>query len=150
MGLSATTNNAEMVFDYGENPPGTPVLGNLGTTHAAALNLPFTIASTSRVTIPAFNSRVIPNPNPAKLAITSLNATTGQFKGTASVVDLDALNKPITRAITFSGLIVPDVNSLPTKDGVGVGWFLLQDLPTVPVTPAVQTAGFVNLQPISP
>ncbi|MBL9115121.1 MAG: autotransporter-associated beta strand repeat-containing protein [Verrucomicrobiaceae bacterium] len=148
MELPGTPGNAEMVFDYGEPTVGNPEYGNLGSARATELNLPFTIASTAKVTIPAFNASLPVNPNPGKLKITSFNSTTGQFSGTASIVDGGA-----TRSLTFSGLVVPNTSTVsgsvaaPSKDGLGVGYFILQDLPTSPV---VQKAGAVTLQPVGP
>ena len=112
------------------------------------MNIPFTIASTAKVTIPTFNSTLPINPNPAKLKITTFNSATGQFTGTASIVE-----SGVTRPLTFTGLVVPNTGtvssspSAPSKDGLGVGFFILQDLP---ISPVVQKAGAITLQPVGP
>jgi autotransporter-associated beta strand protein len=150
MELPAVPDNAELVFDYGEPTLGSPEYGNLGAVHAAALNIPFTIASTVKVTIPAFNATLPINPNPAKLRVTSFNAATGQFSGAASLVDVDGLTgKNINRTLNFTGLVVPKTitpsssTAVPSKDGLGVGFFILNDLP---LSPSIQKAGAVTLQ----
>jgi hypothetical protein len=146
MGLPDSPNNAEMIFDFGKIDD-HGYNGNSGD-----LDIPFTISTTSKVVIPAYNANILPNnPNPGSLKVT-INAATGEFTGSAllqNVADLDIpTGKPAKRAIAFSGLIIPDVASTASmKDGIGVGRFILQDLPMLP---AVQNAGFVQLQPVAP
>lgn len=136
MSLPAQPNNAQLNFEYGK----VETASNYGD-----LDIPFTVASTAKVTIPAYNVNGVPsNPNPATLKMTTLNAATGEFAGTATMRDIDTnTSKPVTRTLTYRGLIIPNVNTGGNlKDGIGVGWFTLRELPIV--SPEIQNAGVVT------
>jgi hypothetical protein len=136
MSLPANPDNAKLVFEYGKIE--TAAL-------APNLSIPFTVASTAKVTIPASNPNAFPaNPNPAALRMTSLSATTGEFVGTATMQDTDVnTGKVIKRPVSFRGLIIPNVISGDLKDGIGVGHFILQEMP-VPLSPILQNTGAVE------
>ena len=132
-----------MIFEFGK-VDAHGYNGNSGD-----LDIPFTVSTTSKVTILPYSVALMQNPASLKLTI---NAVTGEFTGSAVLQhpnDFDPTTfKPTKRTLTFTGLIIPDVNTTANmKDGIGVGRFILQDLPLIP---AVQNAGFVTLQPAVP
>jgi hypothetical protein len=146
MSLPDAPNNAQMIFEFGK-VDAHGYNGNSGD-----LDIPFTVSTTSKVVIPAYNVAILPsNPNPGSLKVT-INAATGEFTGSATLqnaADIDPSTfKATKRPVAFKGLIIPNVNTTADmKDGIGVGYFILQDLPLIP---AVQNAGFVTLQPAVP
>jgi hypothetical protein len=78
--------------------------------------------------------------NPTAMKITTINASTGYFKGSFTLKDRLPLVK---RSVTFEGV-------LDTVMGSGSGFFLLSELPQPPATSIIKTlqrAGTVRLLP---
>lgn len=93
----------------------------------------------------------ITQPSPATTAQTklaSIAAATGAFTGTFALSDPDPLggSKPISRKVTFQGMMIKD-----GADKVGVGFFLLPELPETGETPTTTPilGGEIELTPVA-
>ncbi|MDB6118167.1 MAG: propanediol utilization protein, partial [Verrucomicrobiaceae bacterium] len=77
---------------------------------------------------PAGGLATIPT-NDAKTTLTVVNST-GTFSGTFTLSDPDPLNptKKVPRTGTYQGMIIPNLATPDTLDGVGHGYFLLPKL----------------------
>ena len=127
LGLSITapgTNNAKLVFTEGGLTGPAPITP---AVMAASLNRPLriTTGNTADFSTPGGNS--------TGLSLT-LNATTGAMSGSFTLVD-----GLVSRPVTFHGVLVP---RLSIK--MGVGYFLLPELPTPATTPIL--SGMVKLE----
>ncbi len=73
-------------------------------------------------TLPLYNSKLVPNPNPQQVAITTFTAATGGFVGRFTLLGTTAA---VNRTAPFCGQIVT------TSTGpIGLGYFLLPSVPT--------------------
>lgn len=115
-----TTANADVIFTHGG------LTSNFPSGAGASLNPNLDVAVT------ATNTIVVVGSNLAKTSITP-NRTTGAISGRFSLLDPNARTlapltpNPISRSVTFQGLIIPD-NVANTHEGVG--YFMLPQLPT--------------------
>ena len=127
LGLAITapgTNNAKLVFTAGGLTGPSPITP---AAMAASLNRPLRITSGN---IADFST---PSSNPTGLSLT-LNATTGAMSGSFTLID-----GLVSRPVTFHGVLVP---RLSIK--MGVGYFLLPELPTPATSPIL--SGLVKLE----
>jgi len=127
LGLAITapgTNNAKLVFTEGGLTGPSPITP---AAMAASLNRPLRITSGN---IADFST---PSSNPTGLSLT-LNATTGAMSGSFTLID-----GLVSRPVTFHGVLVP---RLSIK--MGVGYFLLPELPTPATSPIL--SGLVKLE----
>lgn len=98
-------------------------------------NVTFTIKSVSSVVMPAATSGL--NQGATKVSIA---AATGLFSGSFVLKDLDeTTGKSYTRTVKYYGMIIPDptthTDAFQKLDGVGAGWFTLNQLPDNNVVP---------------
>jgi|GEM_PF-1237063 len=93
-----------------------------------------------RVTSPANVALIQPNPNSVSLRI---NNTTGLLSGSFTVID-----GAIRRRVAYQGMIVPPALAGPVSYPVGLGYFLLPELPAT--RSSLRRSGFVLLSPVEP
>ena len=119
--LPATTNSS-LTFD----------LGGLAAsfTQNVLIKNPSPTGLTNTASVTAFNAALTPNPNPNKVAMPVLTASSGLFSGSFIIAGTPARTAP------YYGLIVRDVTA-GTDVTQGFGFFLL---PTVPVSPLTVTS----------
>jgi hypothetical protein len=123
-------------IDGGELPIDNAALafaaGGLG---AASMNpsINLRLRSLGTAVVPVSNPAANPNPNPAGTKL-SIIASSGAFSGSFTLVDPAG-----KRPVKFNGLIIPDPSTHTTVgqrlDGLGAGFFLLNQLPNTNVLP---------------
>jgi len=108
--------------------------GILELVHAGIDDAEFGTSLTQQFRItPAhkYTFNTTPTENPARVRLTSLNASTGLFTGSLILSDENP-NRALlreARPVTFQGVLLPD-------EAVGAGYFLLNELSVPPATPA--------------
>ena len=111
-------NNAHLLFTEGGLTGPAPITPATNAADVADISLRITPANTADL------SNILPAGNPRGLSLT-INAGTGALSGGFTLKD-----GAVSRPVTFHGLVVP---RLSVK--LGVGYFLLSELPTPATTP---------------
>ncbi len=98
-------------------------------------NVVFTVRSVSSIVMPAANTPL--NQAATKLAIVP---STGLFSGSFTLKDTDPVtNRLYTRPVKYFGMIIPDpstnADAFQRLDGIGAGYFTLNQLPDTNVVP---------------
>ena len=116
MGVPNAPDNAKLGFTLGGLDAEAKEFDQL-----LRINNPSTTGLTNSAAIPAFNSVLSPNPNPNKVTMPVLNASTGQFSGEFTLAGTTA---SLNRKVAYSGQIVKTATGTQ-----GYGYFLLPKVP---------------------
>ncbi|MCX6856151.1 MAG: putative Ig domain-containing protein [Verrucomicrobia bacterium] len=114
--VAVGANNAALSFDQGGLPP--PGLFN----QLLRIANPSPVGLTNTATLPLFNAALTPNPNPNRVTMTLLNASTGAIAGSFTI---PGATPALNRIAPYFGQIVKIGTSTSAH-----GYFLLPSIPT--------------------